>query len=101
MVRHYKTYGWVRQSVLPVEDDGDMDGLGGVVALARNGGEMAERFGQFCQQHLCMESWDFIDTVVEYEMVSTFNPYIPSEREGTGPYPAAWHCSNNHNTYAT
>lgn len=42
-----------------------------VLALARGGGEFADRFGQFCQEFLCMESWNFIVHAVRFETVRT------------------------------
>ncbi|CAM9756489.1 unnamed protein product [Scytosiphon promiscuus] len=35
--------------------------------LAREGGEIAHLFGEYCRRSLCMESWDFILESVSYE----------------------------------
>lgn len=61
---------WAERSVASVENDADImvtSDLGGVLALAVKGGADANAFGQFCQKHLCMESWEFIIDVVRYE----------------------------------
>lgn len=71
LLAHYKEYGWVKPSVLPVEDEtSSNEDVDGVHALAVKGGDMADRFGRFVQENLCMESWDFILDAVKYEMVS-------------------------------
>lgn len=64
-----------KSSIVPVEH---VAGVGastdaqGVLALATKGGEMANRFGDFCRKHLCQESWDFIADAMRYErMVRT------------------------------
>ncbi|CAN0314603.1 unnamed protein product [Ectocarpus sp. 6 AP-2014] len=75
LLAHYKEYGWVNPSVLPVEDEpSSNDDVDGVHALAVKGGDMAERFGRFVQENLCMESWDFIVDAVKYEMESSCEP---------------------------
>ena len=40
----------------------------GVLDYAREGGEVAELFGDFCRQSLCMESWDFIMDSMAYKV---------------------------------
>lgn len=69
---HYKNHGWRKQAVIPVADDSDVADMDGVHALATKGGEMAQRFGRFVQENLCMESWDFIVDAVQYETVSAW-----------------------------
>ena len=32
----------------------------GVLDYAQEGGDVAELFGDFCRQNLCMENWEFI-----------------------------------------
>ena len=45
-----------------------MDDHEGVLDYAEEGGEVAEVFGDFCRQSLCMESWDFIMDAVAYKV---------------------------------
>lgn len=47
-----------------------LTGVTGVLDFAGTGGMAEVRFGQFCLEHLCMESWDFIVEVALYEAVS-------------------------------
>ena len=45
-----------------------MHGQEGVYELAQKGGEIAEVFGEFCRDSLCMESWDFIIDCMAYKV---------------------------------
>ncbi|CAM9794056.1 unnamed protein product [Pylaiella littoralis] len=71
LVTHFKNNGWTKKVLVPVEEDLGIDDLPGVHELAKQGGEMAQRFGRFVQENLCMESWDFIVDAVQYEMQIT------------------------------
>lgn len=56
--------------VLPVEGitsqrGGDNEG---VYDYAQEGGAVAELFGDFCRQSLCMESWDFVLDSIAYKV---------------------------------
>lgn len=75
---HYKCHGWTRQPVVPVQEDPDTANLPGVHELAKQGGDLSQRFGRFVQENLCMESWDFILDAVQYEMVSVSQSASPS-----------------------
>ena len=65
---------WTRAAVLPVEgaDLNDLgtisDDVGGALAIATAGGEMAELFTEFCRSNLTVESWDFIQAALRYEI---------------------------------
>lgn len=61
---------WSRSNVVPVLDNIDVmvtSDTDGVIALATKGGEICLKFGAFCRNHLCQESWDFIVDVTKYE----------------------------------
>lgn len=68
LAAHFKQHGWTKQAVIPLEED--VNDFPGLHEIAKTGGEMAQRFGRFVQENLCMESWDFILDAVQYEMVS-------------------------------
>ena len=55
--------GKTRQGLLPI--------AAGVIDFAREGGLPAERFGEYCDNNLCSESWEFVLVAVHYEMVRT------------------------------
>lgn len=72
---------WTRGAVLPVEgtDFNDFEtasDVGGLLALATKGGEMAELFGNFCRRNLTLESWDFIVAALHYEAKVSKLPLI-------------------------
>ncbi|CAM9664895.1 unnamed protein product, partial [Pylaiella littoralis] len=71
--RHLTSRGLGGVGVIPTElavdtemGSGDVEGS---LCLAKSGGEMADRFGTFCQKSLCRESWDFVVDAVNYETV--------------------------------
>ncbi|CAB1107996.1 unnamed protein product [Ectocarpus sp. CCAP 1310/34] len=74
MVRAHRggVKAWFRATVVPVDETVAVSALDvdGVVGLASSGGEMAEQFGKFCRENLCMESWDFLVDVVRYERMA-------------------------------
>ena len=57
-------------SVLPVEGQVylPIHGKYGVSDFAQKGGEVAEVFGEFCRDSLCIESWDFIMDCMAYKV---------------------------------
>ncbi|CAM9499242.1 unnamed protein product [Ectocarpus sp. 8 AP-2014] len=63
---------WFRATVVPVEEVFTVQASDecGVLRLASGGGELAEQFGIFCRENLCMESWDFLVDVVRYERIA-------------------------------
>ncbi|CAB1110052.1 unnamed protein product [Ectocarpus sp. CCAP 1310/34] len=71
MVRTHRggVKAWFRATVVPVDETVAVSALDvdGVVGLASSVGEMAEQFGKFCRENLCMESWDLLVDVVRYE----------------------------------
>eukprot|EP00904_Undaria_pinnatifida_P000029 jgi/Undpi1/10026/HiC_scaffold_28.g12480.m1 len=58
--------------VLPVEGQVylPIHGKDGVSDFAQKGGEVAEVFGEFCRDSLCMESWDFIMDCMAYKEIN-------------------------------
>ncbi|CAM9668711.1 unnamed protein product, partial [Ectocarpus fasciculatus] len=63
---------WFRATVVPVEDIlvVPASDVCDVLRLASSGGELAQQFGNFCRENLCMESWDFLVDVVRYERIA-------------------------------
>lgn len=73
LVPVYDYYGWSntgRAYVVPIEGptSPSVRSNEGVLDFAREGGEIAELFGDFCRQNLCMESWDFLVDSVAYKV---------------------------------
>lgn len=70
--RYYGWHGARNVSVVPLEGQTSqiLDGKEGVYDYAQEGGEVAEVFGEFCRNSLCMESWDFIMDSVAYKVPS-------------------------------
>eukprot|EP00904_Undaria_pinnatifida_P000034 jgi/Undpi1/10030/HiC_scaffold_28.g12484.m1 len=64
--------GAKKMCVVPIESSTtrSVDDHEGVLDYAEEGGEVAEVFGDFCRQSLCMESWDFIMDVVAYKKLT-------------------------------
>lgn len=62
-------------SFQPVEDiwETQLTGVNGVLTLARrySNGEIGQIFENYCQKHLCMESWEFILETVRYQVCAT------------------------------
>lgn len=48
--------------------EGSLTEASGVLGIARGGGGIAKRFGNFCKSALCLESWEFILDVVDYQV---------------------------------
>ncbi|CAN0184313.1 unnamed protein product, partial [Ectocarpus sp. 4 AP-2014] len=63
---------WFRATVVPVEDVFTVQASEecDLLRLASGGGELAQQFGEFCRENLCMESWDFLVDVVSYERIA-------------------------------
>ncbi|CAM9364184.1 unnamed protein product [Hapterophycus canaliculatus] len=75
MVRAHRQnhWSWFARAVVPVENDPGVGGTSGtdeLLAFARKGGAMSDRFAQYARENLCMESWGFIVDAVRYEKVS-------------------------------
>lgn len=74
--RHIMRRGLCGVMVIPLELDVDIEitsgDVEGSLCIAKNGGQMSDRFGKFCQKNLCMESWDFVLDAINYESVSIF-----------------------------
>lgn len=73
LVPVYDYHGWFRTGkghVVPIEGPTCPSALDkrGVLDYAKEGGEVAEMFGEFCKQNLCMESWDFIMVSIAYKV---------------------------------
>ncbi len=51
---HYQHHGWINtRAVATIEEETSIEELEGVLALARNDGELAQRFARFVQENLC------------------------------------------------
>lgn len=79
LVPVYDYYGWFhtgRAYVVPIEVPTSLSVCAneGVLDYAREGGEIAELFGEFCRQTLCMESWEFLVDSVAYKVYRSAPP---------------------------
>ena len=71
--RYYGWHGAGNGDVVPLDGQASqsIDFNEGVYDYAQAGGEVAEIFGEFCRQSLCMESWEFILDSVAFKVPST------------------------------